>query len=353
MSGSGVLKEALLLSEVILSDLEMSAIPLTNIAMKVSRLARLVGDFDQQQIMVYEASGYPSGPEGIKADVWRLAELAGRVNIVKEGEGEKEVKTERANTESIEQIEIEMAGARERMAAAADGSISVSSANPYQTVQTPTGNAAERKNILTFLSQKSSLLSRRRSYIHNYVCGVYFELKFSSVPSDIFDRTRAKVDKKIGEIVPGAVKKFTSVYENLLSENDEDWSNAVHSCRRILQETADGVYPAREDKVVDVGNGKTKAIKLGVENYVNRLIAYVEENSDSSRFSEIVGSHMKYLGERLDAIFQAAQKGSHNVISSQDEADRYVIYTYLVIGDILQLKADVERSEAKSEGEAS
>lgn len=54
---------------------------------------------------------------------------------------------------------------------------------------------------------------------------------------------------------------------------------------------------------------------------------------------------MKYLGERLDSIFQAAQKGSHDVISSQDEADRYVIYTYLVVGDILQLKAEVEQKK--------
>ncbi|KPC36243.1 Unknown protein sequence [Pseudomonas syringae pv. cilantro] len=30
------------------------------------------------------------------------------------------------------------------------------------------------------------------------------------------------------------------------------------------------------------------------------------------------------------------------MITSQDEADRYVIYTYLVIGDILKLKADVD-----------
>ena len=56
---------------------------------------------------------------------------------------------------------------------------------------------------------------------------------------------------------------------------------------------------------------------------------------------------MKYLGERLDSIFQASQKGSHDMISSQNEADRYVIYTYLVIGDILKLKDDIEHSEAK------
>lgn len=74
-------------------------------------------------------------------------------------------------------------------------------------------------------------------------------------------------------------------------------------------------------------------------------MAYVEENATSKRFEEIVGSHIKHLEERFDSILLAAQKGSHDVISSQDEAARYVIYTYLVVGDILQLKAEVEQKE--------
>ena len=137
--------------------------------------------------------------------------------------------------------------------------------------------------------------------------------------------------------VPLSAQKFASVYENLTSENSEDWSNAVHSCRRILQDTADVIYPAREDKTINLDNGKTKIIKLGVDNYLNRIITYVDEQSDSKRFEEIVGSQMKYLGERLDAIFKAAQKGSHNIIISRQKADRYVIYTYLIVGDLLSL----------------
>ena len=137
--------------------------------------------------------------------------------------------------------------------------------------------------------------------------------------------------------VPLSAQKFASVYENLTSENSKDWSNAVHSCRRILQDTADVIYPAREDKTINLDNGKTKIIKLGVDNYINRIITYVDEQSDSKRFEEIVGSQMKYLGERLDAIFKAAQKGSHNIITSRQKADRYVIYTYLIVGDLLSL----------------
>lgn len=49
------LKEALSLSEEILTDIELNKIPLTNIALKISRLSRLLNDFDHQKIMEYEA----------------------------------------------------------------------------------------------------------------------------------------------------------------------------------------------------------------------------------------------------------------------------------------------------------
>lgn len=320
MAVRGKLKEALDLSELILSEIEMNSAPLYTIALKASRLARLLGQGDHQQIMLYESSGYPTGPNGVSKDVWALGKLAGRL-VVKKKDG---VDTTSMNLRSLEQLESEL-----------DFAKNIS----------PSALPVERRNSATVVSDSTKLIAERRTYIYSFVSGVYDELLFSSFASDVFDRTRLRVDQKIGDVIPDAVKRFAAVYENLRSENDEDWSNAVHSCRRILQDAADALYPAREDKVVNPGP-KQRVIKLGADNYINRLIAYVEDNSSSERFDEIVGSHMKYLGERLDSIFQAAQKGSHNVISTQDEADRYVIYTYLVIGDILQLKDEVEKSPA-------
>ena len=46
---------------------------------------------------------------------------------------------------------------------------------------------------------------------------------------------------------------------------------------------------------------------------------------------------MRYMGDRLDAIFRAAQKGSHSTVT-KEEADRCVVYTYLLVGDILSLR---------------
>lgn len=330
-----ILEQALQLSEEILSNIELNQISLSNIVLKTSRLARLLDDFENQKIFQYEASGYPTTPNGINPEIFSLLQKAKRTYLKKD---KKDKVEEYAHWKSIEQYENELLSAKESIAVSKDADVSISSSNPYQNVYAPMGNTLERKSLRDLISDNSELIASRKSYIYDYVLEKNYELKYSKLNNDIFVRTQLKVDSVMMDILPETIKKFTSVYSNLLSENDEDWSNAVHSCRRILQDLADKIYPAREPKELPGG----KKINLGVEQYINRLVAYIEKHSDSSRFKEIVGSNLKYIGERLDSIFNAVQKGSHKVISTQDEADRYVIYTYLIVGDILRLKADVE-----------
>lgn len=327
------LREALALSEEVLKNIELNEIPLANVALKVSRLARLLNDFSNQKVMEYESSGYPSTPDGVPPDIYQLAVLAGREYQ------QKDTKSGAINnyiyTTSIEELEQELKSQEVALAAARDPDVSVSSANPNQMVWNPVGNKFERDTIRTGAARAQRRLSSRRSYIYSYVLRRHYELKFSGLADDIFSRIREKVDSAIGEHVPDSAQKLTAVYENLQSENPEDWSNAVHSCRHILQDLADAIYPARNDVVKEI-NGKNKTIKLGPENYINRLIGFLEEHSTSDRFTEIVGSHIQFIGERLDSVFRAAQKGSHANVR-KEEADRYVVYTYLITGDILSL----------------
>jgi hypothetical protein len=327
------LREALALSEEVLTNIELSELPLAHIALKASRLARLLNDFDAQKIMEYEASGYPSTPDGVVPNIYRLAVEAGRESQ------QKNEKTGQINnyiyTTSIEELEQELKSTEAALAAARDPDVSVSSANPNQTVWNPIGNKFERDTIRTSAARAQRRLSTRRSFIYSYVLRRHHELRFSGIADDIFSRIREKVDSVIGTKVPDAVQKLSAVYENLQSENPEDWANAVHSCRRILQDLANAVYPPRPDVEKEIG-GKKKLIKLGEDNYINRLIAFLEERSTSERFVQIVGSHLSFVGDRLDSVFRAAQKGSHSIVT-KEEADRYVVYTYLVTGDVLSL----------------
>ncbi|MCC7473531.1 hypothetical protein IT404_17815 [Candidatus Nomurabacteria bacterium] len=329
------IREAFELSGEILRNLELSEIQLTNVALKASRLARLLNDFDIQKIMQYEAGGYPTEPAGVPEEVWRLAVLAGRK--FSQVDAATKLTKDYIYRSSISELEDELRVAETSLGAARDRDVSISSANPAQHVFSPIGNSAERVGIRRSLTTASQRLASRRTMIYEYVLRVHYELKFSGVADDVFTRVRSRVDMTISKIVPDAVQKFSAVYENLLSDNQEDWSNAAHSCRRILQDLADSVFPPTDEPKYVEKDGKKRTITLGKDQYINRIMAFVESRSGSERFNDLVGSHLSFIGDRLDSLFMASQKGSHSTIVSREEADRYVVYTYMVLGDVLSL----------------
>ena len=116
-----------------------------------------------------------------------------------------------------------------------------------------------------------------------------------------------------------------SAYDNLASGNPEDWSNAAHSCRRVLEDLAHAVFPPQVEARSRSVDGRKTEVRLGTNHYINRLIAFIEDSSESKRFKQIVGSQLRYIGDRVDALFEATQKGSHTTLT-EDEAGRYVVY---------------------------
>jgi hypothetical protein len=337
------LSEALGLSAEILKNIELSELPLTNIALKVSRLARLLNDFDVQKIMVFEVGGYPQEePNAVSPETWQLAVAAGRRFSATDSKTKES--REHIFVESIGELEEQLSLGEASLAAARDPDISLTSANPNQYVLGPVGNQSERQGARTRIATASRRLANRRAFIHEYTSRKHYELKLSDIADDVFNRTRERVDSAIGEAVPDSIQRLSAVYENLQSENPEDWSNAVHSCRRILQDLADAIFPPQAEDRVIRKNGKEQMVKLGKDNYINRIVAFVEDSSRSERYEHLVGAHLKFMGERLDSLFRAAQKGSHDTIVDRVEADRYVIYTYLLVGDILSLRESLRAS---------
>jgi len=327
------LVEALELSNEILKNLELSEVPLSNIALKASRLARLLNDSEYELIMEYEAAGYPSDHDGVPHDVYELAVSAGR-----------KFQEFNSNTKKVEDyVYLESISEMEGIVGMTDKAL-VAAADPDDSSEVVgfriKGNTFERQRISANHNKAVGRLAKSRALVYRFVLQKHYELKFSGIADDVFSRIRERFDSAIGTIIPEAVKRLTAIYENLQSENPEDWSNAVHGCRRLLQDLADAVFPAREIPRTKLVGDKNIRIKLGTENYINRLVAFVEDKSVSERFSEIVGSHLDFIGDRLEAVFRAAQKGSHSDIVKREEADRYVVYTYLIAGDILSLLKD-------------
>ncbi len=322
--------EALKLTDEIIKNIELSEIPLANVALKTARLARLINDFAMIKIMNLEISGYSNDSTGfVPKDQWEIGI-----------EADREYQTEdykmQIYPESIEQLEGEMLLNQTGLEVARDADISFSSASPSQRFRPYTGNWKERNEIRKRNNIVLKRLASRRSLIYQYVLQKYLELRFSNIADDIFANIREKVDKKMGKLVPDSVTRFNAVYENLNSENTENWSNAVHSCRRILMDLANAVYPPSEDKqkVID---GQERPIKLDKEHFINRILEFITQSSDSQSYRHVVGSQLKFIKDRLDSLLNASHKGTHETIVSKEEANRIVVYTYLLIGDILSL----------------
>ena len=286
-----VLEEAETLSGDIIKDIELGRAPLSAIGLKALRLARILSDSQVEQTLVRHSAGGSS-------------------------------------TEPTEKLE---------------NAVDKGKAVLYSRLELP--GRYEGKWALQAMERATEILASRRTFIYEYAIHKHYEIKFSGLAEDVFTRIRSRVDSSIGVAIPDTVKKLTAAYENLRSDNPEDWANAVHSCRRVLQDLADAVFPPQKEVRTRNVDGREVEIKLGADQYINRLMAYIEDSSKSRRFEEIVGSNLRYIGDRLDAIFGAAQKGSHATVT-KEEADRYVVYTYLVVGDILSLRSGTPLSNA-------
>ena len=327
--------EALDLSEEILRNFELSEIPTQHIVLKCLRLARITNDVDSIEWLNQEAHGFETDEKGLMTPAaWSAAKKSGRrffIEAPKDGTS-KASRKEYAFTEAIAVMEASLNASMARMAVAHDRDVSLSSNSTFNQVA-PRGNVRERRLISDTIVENTAKIEKVKSRLYQYVSNVNYELKFGEITEDIFTRKRKFVDNKLKDISPESIQKFVSVYENLKSTNDEDWANAAHTCRRIIKEVADVLYPP-SDETITLPNGKK--IKVGEEQYINRLIQYIESKSESGSYKAIVGSNLGFIGDRLDGVHNAANKGTHTEVTLE-EAERYIIYTYLLIGDILAL----------------
>ena len=327
------IKECTLLSAEILKNFELAEIPVCNIILKCLRLCRLLDDEDGILLFTYESSGYPSTSGGLTPDAWRIAKIAGRRYYQREkSKSGKQVDNEYATTTLIAELEEMISSQKLRLSASVDPNISLSSANPTQLVMAPPGNSNERNAIVSSIRNAQKTLQIVTGCLYNYVLHIYNKLSYGNVIEDTFTQARLEVNDLLSKLCPQAIGKFVTVYNNMDSDNEEDWANAVHSCRRILVDLADALYPPREDHIEVSG----KTIKVGPSQYINRLVQFVDSKSESKTFASVVGSDLASIGNRLDAINEAVCKGIHSEISKK-EASRYIIHTYFLISDIVSL----------------
>ncbi len=239
--------------------------------------------------------------------------------------------------ESAKLAEIEefMVGSFEcSMDAAKDREVSVSSANPTQHVFTPMGNVFERSAVKKDAEQSIAHLSEVRSAVYIYASSVYAKWQFGNVAESIFEKRRSATDQALKNIFPDANERLNSIEQNLQNDSPEDWKNAINSCRTLLMDLADVLNPAKtpEEK------GK----------YLNRLKDFISPKIDSESVRSLHVSYLEELKNILEQVIKSTQGGAHQERHSKNIAETIVLHTYLIVANLMEIHAlSGDRSAAK------
>jgi hypothetical protein len=157
-------------------------------------------------------------------------------------------------------------------------------------------------------AQNKKLYISLRSAIHCYVTDTFIAIELGDAVEDIFEATQ------------------------------EGFVAALTSCRRLLLDVADGIFPAQSTPYVD-NSGKSRAV--GPNEYKNRILAFLDGSSSSRGSVEIIESGLSHLAARLDAIYEKTCKGVHAEVTAQ-EARLAVINTYLFIGEVANVSSPIQ-----------
>jgi hypothetical protein len=98
---------------------------------------------------------------------------------------------------------------------------------------------------------------------------------------------------------------ISAAFENVASDNPEHSANGASTCRRLLRAAADKLRPAGEPITLESG----KQVAMGPGNYVNRLVAWVNEQATSATAARLITADLEYLGNRLDAVDSEDRRG--------------------------------------------
>lgn len=207
--------------------------------------------------------------------------------------------------------------------AAKDHDVAISSANPNQHVMAPWGNTIERNAIRTEAKQIINYLAKYRAETYNFALGIYTKWKFGNIAESIFERKRRKIEPVLREIFPDVEQRLNSIEQNIRSTNAEDWKSAVVSCRTLFIDIADVINPPRS--------------KEEKEKYINRLKEFISPKITGSTKKNLLESCLEEVKIRLELTVDSTQGSAHSVRPKLPDAENIVLYTYLIIADLLEI----------------
>lgn len=305
-------EEAKILSKQILDDIEFNKFPISSILMKTNRLARLLRDSDAQKWISYEIGGYPSDLE--KFDPKKL----GKCQKYFRGDFRLSQGKELYQKFTLPSLE---------------DFIGNTSVQQFPKFQNDVENHVQW--TIKFHGSAVQHFEEVKLQVYRYVLEVYLSLSIGDVADDIFQSSRLLADGFIQENCSHEIKEqFLSINDRIKENAPESFSQALLTVRRILMSIADSIFPPQIEPYI----GKSgKKHPVGPENYVNRILAFYDDNISSESSINSLESDISHLAARLEALNDKSCKGVHeNVL--KEEAQLAIIQMYLLIAEIAKVK---------------
>jgi hypothetical protein len=168
--------------------------------------------------------------------------------------------------------------------------------------------------------------------LHTFVSQVYYEHRFADVARTTFEMYQRSVDALIAEKAGSVIDKLPAAVARLQEGDPEGISQALTTCRRIIEAFADAVYPPSDSTITLGGN----EISLDASRHKNRLNAFIAENTSSKRRREKLRQNLTNLYDRVSA-------GVHSDITAE-EAYSLFLNVYLFLGEALTLSGKASKS---------
>lgn len=197
------------------------------------------------------------------------------------------------------------------------------------------GDIEHRFALRSRVSLDFAVMERIRHLVFSLLSRWEREISFADASSRIFDRHRARVDRRLGAIAPELLDQFNAAYRRAVEGDAESRAQALTSCRRIIKALADHLYPPSPEPVVG-SDGRQR--DLGDNRYVSRLWQYASERlGETSSEAKAFSATLKDLGARLDRIHDLTNKGVHADVSPA-EMEFGVIQTFLIAGEFISFE---------------
>lgn len=143
------------------------------------------------------------------------------------------------------------------------------------------------------------------------------------------------IDEIVGKLYDTAPQlgdklwSITNAYDS--AETEEQYAQAMSSCRRIFEYVVDCIFPATNE-IVD-GHSLKK------DKYKNRLFEFANRELKSNTNIDLIVANTSFLFEEWSKLYDLANKGVH-AETLRHECRRCIIRTILLLDDIVSLKKE-------------